>query len=984
MVMKSFAPLWISLGLVVVGSLGNSLRADVAPKTNANDQILQQVLKQQQIRTTTQRVGDQLENIIAEFDRNGIAGEDVKVLRAIRGVLGRLTEKDMDKVLAFLQQARTSTDPNASTRNASDAYAGQKTIVTQLKQLVLEYQRQQALYEISIRLKDLANRESANMWLGVWLAKTTEGKPLGSFDEGQKSNLKIQEIDQENIKEEVNLVLKKLEKVGQEITDGPTAERSKQALTQANEGGLHPAMDTAVTELKTAKLLSASGNEKKARDQLREIARLLTLSQDTAESLRQAIQDLDRAIDEQKQTTARTRAIENKDETTKAETKQAEVVDSTDLIRKDVESLAPVAAEQLKNAEDRMQEARSVLSSSDAVKKKRENAPPKQEDALVNMAQARRALEEQLAKVEEETNRPENNLVALKELQEELRDLVKKEESLKTESAAAEKKDLAAKSPKQGELKDKAQDLQQRAANTAPDAAQSIGEATTQMQKSQADLAKAQNNAPAQQAAIDALQRADQQLSQQIAKLEEAQKQLAALEELKDKLEKVIKDEQGVQFSTAKEAVKPEVKPAPELSSQQEKLGNQTGELQKDAQSQAPKAASHLGSAKENMSEAKAELDKPAPKSAQPKENDALADLYSAKKEIDNKIGELKDKLGLPQDSAQSLADAAAAIEQAQKEVNEAMSQMQQNPDALESLQQQQRQIADALSQMAQANPKSPQVGKAQKSADQAAQELAKNNIPGAIGEMKQAKEGIDAAQASDGDQKGGQGQGQGQGSPSLPDLSKQQAQVEKAAEDLLAAQQATPADALQQAGQHLEQANNSVGPLSAGSMGPLPGSAQSALQAAQKALANGSAQASAGQGQPAQANASSASQALAEAQAALALAQAGLSSDAMASAGQGQGKKPGQGQGKNPGEGKGQGQGPPSPDGNGRDGNWNSPGGADGPRRTASGAGQFTGLPKRDRAAIQQSQSEKYPQEYGALVEQYLKNLSDQSSGNQ
>ena len=38
--------------------------------------------------------------------------------------------------------------------------------------------------------------------------------------------------------------------------------------------------------------------------------------------------------------------------------------------------------------------------------------------------------------------------------------------------------------------------------------------------------------------------------------------------------------------------------------------------------------------------------------------------------------------------------------------------------------------------------------------------------------------------------------------------------------------------------------------------------------------------------------------------------------------------------------------------------------------------------LAARDRAAIQQSQGEKYPQEYGPLVEQYLKNLSDQGSG--
>src|SRR5256885_9688039 len=188
---------WFCIGMVLGAS--QLLRADNPP---VNDRILQQELKQQQIRTTTQRVGDQLAAIIAEFDRNGIAGEDLKVLKAIRGVLGKLTDKDMDKVLAFLQLARTSTDPSTSTKNASDAYAGQKTIITQLKQLVLEYQRQQALYEISMRLKELANRESANMWLAVWLAKTTEGKSLTAFDEGQKSNLRIQGIDQEHIKEE--------------------------------------------------------------------------------------------------------------------------------------------------------------------------------------------------------------------------------------------------------------------------------------------------------------------------------------------------------------------------------------------------------------------------------------------------------------------------------------------------------------------------------------------------------------------------------------------------------------------------------------------------------------------------------------------------------------------------------------------------------------------------------------------------------------
>jgi hypothetical protein len=34
--------------------------------------------------------------------------------------------------------------------------------------------------------------------------------------------------------------------------------------------------------------------------------------------------------------------------------------------------------------------------------------------------------------------------------------------------------------------------------------------------------------------------------------------------------------------------------------------------------------------------------------------------------------------------------------------------------------------------------------------------------------------------------------------------------------------------------------------------------------------------------------------------------------------------------------------------------------------------------LPARDRQALQQSQAEKYPEEYGTMVEQYLRNLSE------
>src|SRR5262249_34529011 len=142
-------------------------RLAAAPADNGtSDRILQQELKQQQIKTTTQRVADQLASIIAEFDRNQIAGEDVKVLKAVRSVLGALTEKDMQLVIAYLQEAREASDPAAGNRRVTEAFSRQKGIILQLKQLLAEYQREHKLYLLSLRFKELARKESEIMRLG--------------------------------------------------------------------------------------------------------------------------------------------------------------------------------------------------------------------------------------------------------------------------------------------------------------------------------------------------------------------------------------------------------------------------------------------------------------------------------------------------------------------------------------------------------------------------------------------------------------------------------------------------------------------------------------------------------------------------------------------------------------------------------------------------------------------------------------------------
>ena len=943
------------------------------------DRLLQSELKQQQIQRTTQRVGDQLSSIIDEFERNGITGEDVKVLRAIRLVLGRLSEKEMTQVITLLQQAQKAPDDSNAKRDVTDAYSGQKTIIMQMKQLLLEYQRQQALYEMSIMLRGLAARQSANMRVGVWLARQTESRQINHFSEDEKRYLQQQEIDQVALKDEIGLVLNKLDKLSRESDGTPAGERPRAALEQAKNGGLLTALEGSVEDLKTAKLLSATGNQKRARDQMRDVARTLLLSKDLVDLLRAAILETESAIVQQKQVIEVTRKLERKDDARDAEDKQFEVVDNTDLIRRDISDVAPTASSYLRTAIDRMQEARSLLNDGKDIKTKLRETPPKQLDAVTSLELARRALHEQLAKAELELQKPETVLAGLRELQKEVQALIKKEEALKEQTAAVEKKpqDLKAKAPEQGEIRDATQEVQQKAAEDAPAAAQALNEAASQMEKAQKDLARSKNSPEAQQAAVEALKKAEQELAEKVAKLEEDEKKLAALEKLLEKVEALITDQQAVRLDTAKNAVKPETKPLGEIAGKQKQTGEKAGEVQKEAQEPVPTAAQHLGEAKNQMSDAQSQLNQTRPKEAQPPQTRALHELYAAKKDIESKMNELKKELGMESDNAQSLADAAAALEKAQEEVNNAMAEMSNAPPGLlESLQKQQQAIADALTEHAK-DSASPKTAEAQKAASTAAQQLSQSKLKEAVASMQQAQDGIEGAKAAE--------KPKAAPTPSLPQLGQQQTQVKQLAEQLLAAQEAVTDQAMQNAAAQLEQALNDVTPIAAGQAGQLPAAAQQAVQQAQSALTQAAAQAGAKQTQPAQANAADAAQALAQAQAALALAQAGLSSQ-MAQ-GQGQGQQPGQGQ--SPGQGQGQGkdsqqpgpgQGTPPPRGSGKDGNWSGAGGASGARRATSGNGTFIGLPQRDRAAIQQSQAEKYPQEYGPLVEQYLKNLSDQA----
>jgi hypothetical protein len=186
----------------------------------------------------------------------------------------------------------------------------------------------------------------------------------------------------------------------------------------------------------------------------------------------------------------------------------------------------------------------------------------------------------------------------------------------------------------------------------------------------------------------------------------------------------------------------------------------------------------------------------------------------------------------------------------------------------------------------------------------------------------------------------------------------------------------ALSAEALRAMAEDLQRAGQRIRPATSGRLGRLPQAIREPLERAGEALNEGSAAAEGGDQPTAEGEAGNAQEALAEAAAALDLAMAGMGQQPGPGEGEGgEGQKPGQGQGR----GRGRQPGTQAGKGTGDAGNFFGQGGANGPRRAAGGEGKFIGLPARERAALLQSQGEDYPQEYAPMIEQYLKNLSDQ-----
>ena len=998
--------------------------------------------RQAQIRQETQRASAELDVIIAEFDHNGLGdGADVQILRAIRGVLGNLSEKDMQRVIGLLRTARLDADPSAVRKNVTDAFSGQKGIVVQMRQLLAEYQKQQELIDLSLRFSQLADRQNANLKAAKRLFWHTRdvggGAKLGDI---HKSLLQLQTSEQDALRDEGRLQLDRLAKLNV-AADPASAERIGHVVAAAKESKLGDYLNRSADELRDARLMSAAGLEKSARDEFRELSRLVAPAKEPLQLLRAAAEDLVSAMSQQRFITTQIKGLPKEVDVAASEIAatledtQADVVDIAELLRKDLDEIAPEAVLQLKTAQNEMQGAREDIRTLHA-----DPAGKHSDGALAGLTAAHAKVLEAIARLEAAALN--NDLIAqAKDLRAQLALLREKEETLKKQTAG--KTDAAALSPlstQQGQLKKVAQELQLLAAAEAPAAVKPLIEAGKEMDSAEIALGTRSNATDAtrsEQAAIEQLQKAQDALDEKIAQLEDAKNKLEKLEKARDEVAKMMVKEQKIELATAKAAAltdNPKAKPAtpPEspkdLAKAQGDLAKTADATAKDLPPEAKDAVKPLDDAAKDMKAAESALNKPDPKAATPPADSAMANLAKAKAALDDKIAEAQKDLGQNPDNAAKLDDLAKAMDKAQDDLSKAMG----DPpkDAVKDLAKKEEQIAKDLDQMAQAGQP---VAEAQKDAAKAADALAKNDLPKAAAEMQKASDAMAEAQKADAAKpeagapeaakpeagapeaakpeagapdagkpdagkpdagKAGAGKpdagkpdagkpdagkpdagkadagkpeagkpgagkpGAGKpapGAPSLAQAAQQQADLQKELAQMTAQQPAPKAD-------DLAKVASDVAAAAAQDTAPVPADSAAAMAQAESALAQAAAAAQAGQPQAAQAAAAQAAAALASAQASLAPGQPG------------QPGKPGQG--------------PPMPGmadennakqgmGERKDNQANATGqtGALSNSRTGS---SYLGLPPRDRQAIQQSRNERYPEEYGPMIEQYLKNLSD------
>jgi len=861
---------------------GFALAAGPAP-----GDLQQSATRQEQIRGDSLGLVARLDNLIAEYTRNGLAkGKEYDDVKNVRETLGTLSDEEMEKVVTLLNDAAAKSPD--STGGAVKAYATGKDIVLRLKQILAAHQRKQDIDALASALSQLADRQAANLSTAVDVRQLAL---KDSSDDGKvavAASEEAQKAEQTAIAGEVKSNADKLAA----ISSTPDGSAFKDAASQLT--GLAPRAADATGALAAGRIDDAVAAETTVAEKLKDLAQALSLANDQdASAANHAGQLAGLARDEQAllgKTTqlnstlyappkaaadAVAKAAANADATQKLKAlspDQSTLAAKAGMLWGDFQKTMGKAASPLGEAVSQMQAAQNDLARGDGG-----SAARAEEYAANQLAEA--------ANLAGQMDAPEPAATGTR--QQQLQRLQGQATELASREAASIQQGDARKTGPAGAAAVTGQQDMAEKAGAMQQAAAALGSASAQsFQQAAAALASAaqrmqEGGIPniaqsAQQDAARDLGNAARQLAQETANASQDQRQLGTMAGEMKNLSTLIDRQRQVTSDTEESAQQggSALKNPRALEHQQANVRKEADATRKRLGADTPEVALPLDQADAAMGHATDQLSADSPQQAVPAQKAALAALYKAQDAFADKIVQKARELGLPVTSPKALANVEAQLAKTQ--------------DALASAQ-------NALNS---ANP----------------------ILPNARVQLTAAERR--AAQAG--------------GEPQV-----------------------------------------------------LPQPARDAIRKADDAAGDAAASASSGNQQQAQAQSGEAAQAVAAAQAALGQVQSGIGDLASSSSSGQSGQSQSQSQGQSPGQsGQSNSQSTPgsqaSLSGGGAGANektWRDKAGdvTAGPQG-GHGAAQFLGLPQRDRAAAQQSQSEKYPQEYGSMIEEYMRSLANDS----
>jgi hypothetical protein len=730
---KWFACLFVILGLA--GMLLTSITQADDTK-NIDDQKAKQKSAQAATEEVIQRIGTMLR--VMEYYQPDKTQQH-KTLEKVAHTLVSLSREQMEEVLKALDKAAAAGEGDKSAKELEEAHGRHVEIMQSLRELLAEHYRVNSLDQLAEKLDKLARSQ---LELALHITKIYEelddrfnpgaggigGQTLAATRARNQEFLQL-DVEQGNLHKELKDALAKAAKLKktlpaeqQEALDNlaQAAAASKVLLTMDRASVTINQMRYQSLAVQTDGLPVTILYQRKAADDIKDLAGLLRNPRDVLASLRMAKDYLDDAISLEEQLRETTKRIAEPKALPDLPSKPApdfvnppqqfgrgfgakggggrmgnagpmfdnrgkELSDQQARIALDTRdatsSLKPVARDlavavestdlTMKTAEQSLRKAQLAESI------------PSQDRALQALKDTRAKVLDLIAKAE---TKKLDTLEALKTLADQVDKLLKdqiatREQTQKAETAK-QPNQLPFLASKQANLSLQTDMLQatpvplkNETRDALDKAARAMDKATEDLQKKQADPAVAN-----QDDAVKGLEDAKKSLAEQMAEIEKRREDIAKLQEAAEKLDKLTKDE-GKIADSAKNAQEKEKADTRDLAAKQDKLTPEAKNLAKEIDKAAPKASDKIQQGAEKMEAAKKELDKNQAKPGAQEADKAVDKLKEAQQELAKKLDDLKGK-ELADQAALQKKDPTAALQQLQKAIEQTQQAMRESKNA--------------------------------------------------------------------------------------------------------------------------------------------------------------------------------------------------------------------------------------------------------------------------------------------------------------